>query len=73
MSAANEVNETKPNKRWVVDPPSGWMYGFPKEIPEECKDHLREWLVAEGYPEKLIKEFGDYFYVRMWEKLNNEL
>lgn len=36
------------NKRWV-DPPSGWKYGFPK-IWDGTGD-LREWLVAEGYPQ----------------------
>jgi hypothetical protein len=49
----------------MIDPPSGWMYGFPKEIPEDV-DNTTEWLIDNGYPEKLIKDLGDNFYVRGW-------
>ena len=49
----------------MIDPPSGWMYGFPKEIPEHVDDTCK-WLVENGYPEKLIKDFGNNFYVRGW-------
>lgn len=49
----------------MIDPPSGWMYGFPKEIPEDV-DNTTKWLVDNGYPEKLIKDLGDNFYVRNW-------
>jgi hypothetical protein len=38
----------------IIDPPSGWKYGFPKPIPEEVTD-LGEWLVEEGYPEELVE------------------
>ena len=37
----------------VIDPPSGWKYGFPKAVPDEIlEDHtaLAEWLIEEGYP-----------------------
>jgi len=39
-----------------VDPPEGWRYGFPKLYPYG-KDFskLREWFLAEGYPEKNIE------------------
>lgn len=49
----------------MIDPPSGWMYGFPKEIPEDV-DNTTKWLVDNGYPEKLIKDLGNNFYVRNW-------
>ena len=49
----------------MIDPPSGWLYGFPKEIPEHVDDTIK-WLIENGYPEKLIKEYGDNFYVRGW-------
>lgn len=41
----------------IIDPPSGWMYGFPKIIPDEARKtevSLREWLLAQGYPSKDI-------------------
>jgi hypothetical protein len=45
--------ELKDMDRWI-DPPSGWMYGFPKFLPRELHDatddQLIDWLVSEGYP-----------------------
>lgn len=52
-------------KRKMIDPPSGWKYGFPKEIPVDVKD-TRKWLIENGYPEKEIEACGDYFFVRGW-------
>jgi len=36
----------------IVDPPSGWKYGFPKELVEG-KSYI-ELLTESGYPEKDI-------------------
>lgn len=52
----------------IVDPPSGWLYGFPKPIPEDRKKDTINWLVEQGYPQKLIDELGDYFMCRYWEE-----
>jgi hypothetical protein len=49
----------------MIDPPSGWKYGFPKEIPEHI-NNTRDWLIDNGYPEKEIEAFGDNFFVRGW-------
>ena len=50
---------------WIeIDPPSGWMYGFPKQLPDPPPENLREWLVSEGYPQALMDSFGEYFYCR---------
>ena len=43
-------------KKLMIDPPSGWKYGFPKPLPEEfftlgSDFNLEKWLVDEGYPE----------------------
>lgn len=48
----------------MVDPPSGWKYGFPKELPAD-KDY-KELLLESGYPEKDI-EFA-LTYSRSWEE-----
>lgn len=45
-------------KYWV-DPPSGWMYGFPKVWDEDIDEELPDWLAANGYTDLL-------YYVRMW-------
>lgn len=54
----------------MIDPPSGWKYGFPKAIPSQVREENRvmEWLVEEGYPQKVIDSYGDHFYCRYWEQ-----
>lgn len=44
----------------MIDPPSGWKYGFPKPVHEEFHTlggdfDLARWLIDEGYPEKDIE------------------
>lgn len=52
----------------MIDPPSGWKYGFPKPIPDDVTDTIK-WLVEQGgYPQELIDELGEYFYCRYWEQ-----
>jgi len=44
-----------------IDPPSGWMYGFPKEAPANLRemnvDQLHEWLVSNGYPQEEVERW----------------
>jgi hypothetical protein len=42
----------------VIDPPQGWKYGFPKPIPDAVVN-FRQWLIDNGYPERLIDEYGE--------------
>lgn len=51
----------------IIDPPVGWRYGFPKPIPEDRKKDTTVWLVEQGYPQKLIDEYGEFFICRYWE------
>ncbi len=47
------------NKKLIIDPPSGWRYGFPKEVSME------NWLLECGYPEKdleLAMKYGRSWY-----------
>ena len=51
----------------IIDPPSGWLYGFPKVIPQEEGLDINTWLVANGYPQAEIDKFkADEFPCRMW-------
>ncbi len=52
-------------KKWI-DPPSGWVYGFPKEIPYDVVN-VKDWLVENGYPRKVMDSMGKHFYCRYWE------
>jgi hypothetical protein len=49
-----------------IDPPEGWRYGFPKEIPDNV-DTIK-WLVENGYPKEEIDKLGDYFICRYWNE-----
>jgi hypothetical protein len=51
----------------MIDPPSGWRYGFPKLIPEERNNDVLVWLVEQGYPQEEIDDLEEYFYCRYWE------
>ena len=39
----------------MVDPPSGWRYGFPKRWDPVKAPDLKEWFISEGYPEEDIE------------------
>lgn len=50
----------------IVDPPSGWKYGFPKIIPDDLpKENEEAWFVENGYPQALIDQ-GMLKYCRSW-------
>ena len=52
----------------LIDPPSGWRYGFPKIYPEEANGRTLEWLVEVGYPQWEIDKMKEHFYSRYWEQ-----
>ena len=56
--------------RLMIDPPSGWRYGFPKRIPREHQHRVLEWMVEQGYPRHLTE--GKHFYVRYWNAEEDE-
>lgn len=45
------------SKITIIDPPSGWRYGFPRPVPQEVlgNDKLGPWLIEKGYPEKDVE------------------
>ena len=47
------------------DPPSGWMYGFPKPYKPLPGEKLSDTLLRDGYPQYEIDRGGDC-HVRMW-------
>jgi len=51
----------------MIDPPSGWKYGFPKPIPRDVTDTIK-WLLENGYPQKEIEIMGKHFFCRCWEE-----
>lgn len=55
-------------KALMIDPPSGWKYGFPKELTLDGTQTVVEWLIDNGYPKQEIERFGDHFPCRHWEE-----
>jgi hypothetical protein len=53
----------------IVDPPSGWMYGFPKAVLDEAsyEKDPEGWFLQNGYPKELIAE-GMLNHVRFWRE-----
>tara|TARA_R100000687_G_C6427641_1_gene154102 strand:+ start:412 stop:726 length:315 start_codon:yes stop_codon:yes gene_type:complete len=42
-----------------IDPPDGWLYGFPKVIPREInEEEVEAWLLDNGYPKGEIDNGG---------------
>lgn len=46
----------------MVDPPKGWVWGFPKRMPSDTKDVI-QWLIDNGYPKEHTYED---MHLRMW-------
>lgn len=49
-----------------VDPPSGWMWGFPKFVDDEYNEmgeDKTEWYLKHGYPQSEI-DAGMLQYIR---------
>jgi len=57
-------------KKLMIDPPSGWKYGFPKPLPDGV-ENIKEWLLENGYPQREIDLCGKHFYYRTWEQSND--
>ena len=56
----------------MIDPPSGWKYGFPKALPDPEPVNIIEWLVENGYPREDIDRLGEYFFCRHWEETDGK-
>ena len=56
----------------MIDPPSGWRYGFPKAIPADVQN-VYKWLVENGYPKDELDSYGEYFHYRTWTIPKTEL
>ena len=45
-----------------VDPAEGWKYGFPKIYDSKTDGTMRDWLLKNGYPEKMLE-----FPISCWQ------
>ena len=51
---------------YVIDPPGGWRWGFPKEIPKNRLADVNAWLVENRYPQREIDSFSGNVPYRIW-------
>ena len=51
----------------LYDPPSGWLYGFPKYYEPREGENLEETLLRDGYPQREIDQ-GMAEHCRFWEQ-----
>lgn len=61
----------------IIDPPSGWRYGFPKIydfipsspnlLDEEYEKEIVEWFLDNGYPQHEINQ-GSLKWCRYWQE-----
>ena len=54
----------------MIDPPSGWRYGFPKILDLNENETIRDWLVRKGYPEQDL-DFA-MKHLRSWTQPRNQ-
>jgi hypothetical protein len=40
----------------LIDPPTGWAYGFPRKFDKPDHQSLEDWLMEKGYPLELIQQ-----------------
>lgn len=65
----DDMMENYVDEKLMVDPPSGWRYGFPKPYFKNAVadfTELKRWLVENGYPQREIDSCGGFFPVRYW-------
>lgn len=54
-------------KRYVIDPPDGWRYGFPKAV-DKIEEDVKQQCIDLGYPKELAEKYDDVFFIRFWEE-----
>ena len=53
----------------IYDPPSGWLFGFPKEYKPLPGESFEEMLLRDGYPQQEIDVWkGLEIPCRFWEQ-----
>lgn len=57
----------------LIDPPSGWRYGFPKRLPDPSPTDVVQWLIDNGYPEALVNQFEGRNVPCWYSEINDEV
>ena len=46
--------------KWIIDPPQGYLFGFPKVWDADKEPSVYKWMVSEGYPQDNVAEIDKY-------------
>lgn len=63
MSREDFIERLNSDHPRIVDPPSGWQYGFPA-LWNPAEGSLEEFYRSKGYPEELMED--GLRHTRMW-------
>ena len=58
------------SERWLIDPPGGSKFGFPKILEGDVRAIvLNDWLLEQGYPVEIVEAFPDGVpcRIRKWD------
>lgn len=44
------------SRPYYVDPPEGWRWGFPRLYDPATDGDMTEWMIRNGYPERLARQ-----------------
>lgn len=64
------------SERWLIDPPGGSQFGFPKVLEGDVRAiDLNEWLLEHGYPVEIVEAFPDGVpcRIRKWASPDGEM
>ncbi|MEO7692246.1 MAG: hypothetical protein ABIS51_23375 [Sphingomonas sp.] len=50
----------------LIDPPSGWIYGFPKPFDPKQGQSTEVWLIDNGYPAHEVANWPGGVPCRIW-------
>ena len=50
----------------MIDPPEGYLYGFPKPLVGSEGMDLDDWLIANGYPKAEVRKWPKGVPCRVW-------
>lgn len=66
------IIEQQREEEIYVDPPEGWLFGFPKVWDKNKFPDLKIWLIQEGYPKSEIELYGKDFCCKFYNTSKKE-
>jgi hypothetical protein len=69
VTGDKDTEEKEERGFYMIDPPSGFKWGFPKKISyDSLIGDTVDWLIKNGYPKEEIEAAGNLFTWKIWQK-----